>query len=337
MGKKMKFILKLVLAAGFALAQVASASDYTTTHTGQGTFYGYSGGGNCSLPYDATILTAAMNTTDYANSQACDSYIEVTNLNTSQKVVVRIDDQCPNCPAGNVDLAQTAFQQISPQEAGVIPISWRYVDGPSTPAKVYFKEGSSQWWAAIEVRNQRNPVASVAYRATGSGAAYTALVRQTYNYFLAASGMGPGPFDLQITDVFGNVLNVSNVPLTITTEISLGTQFPAALPTGSSSQSGGTSGSGSSSSGSSGSTLPATVSISTSDDWGKGYCNNVTVTNPNSTPLTWTVSFGITGTMYTSWNANLTVSGSTATATGVSWNQTIAAGASAAFGYCANR
>jgi expansin (peptidoglycan-binding protein) len=325
----MKSIYRISWAFGIILAGVSTAyaSAYDSIHTGQGTFYGYSGGGNCSIPFPSTVLTAAMNTTDYNTSEACGAYVEVTNLNTSKKVVVRIDDQCPGCSAGHVDLAQTAFAQISPISAGVIPISWRYVDGPSTPAVVYFKEGSSQWWAAIQVRNHRNPVASVAYRQTGSGGAYTTLSRQMYNYFLAPGGMGAGPFDLQITDVFGQVLNVTNIPLTITTDISLGTQFPAVLPAGGSS----------SSSDTSSSSQAATVSISTSSDWGQGYCNNVAVTNPNAFPLTWTVSFNVTGTVYTFWNANLVVSGSSVTATGVSWNQTLAAGATATFGYCANR
>ena len=44
--------------------------------------------------------------------------------------------------------------------------------------------------------------------------------------------MGAGPYDLRITDVFGQVLDVGSVPLMITTEISLGTQFPVHLPTG---------------------------------------------------------------------------------------------------------
>jgi len=322
----------LVLGSLFAALAMAQAG-YQSTHSGRGTFYGYGGGGNCSFPMPAsTVLTAAMNAADYNGSQACGAYIEVTNLNTQQTVVVRIDDQCPGCSVGNVDLSQEAFAKISPLGAGNIPITWKYVSGPSSPAKVYFKEGSSQWWAGIQVREHRNPVAAVAYRATGSGAAYSSLGREAYNYFIAPSGMGVGPYDLQITDVFGQVLNVGSVPLTITTEISLGTQFPVQLPTG---VTGGGSGSGSGGSGTT--TAPATVSLSPINEWTGGYCSNVNVTNPNTVPLNWTVSVAIDGTVSNYWNATVSQTGSQMTASGVDWNKTLAAGATTQFGFCANR
>lgn len=318
----------LVLGSFFAALAMAQAG-YQNTHTGRGTYYGYGGGGNCSFPMpSSTVLTAAMNAADYNGSQACGAYIEVTNLNTQQTVVVRIDDQCPGCSVGDVDLSQDAFAKISPLGAGQIPITWKYVSGPSTPAKVYFKEGSSQWWAGVQVREHRNPIAALAYRATGSGAAYTTLGREAYNYFIAPNGMGAGPYDLRITDVFGQVLDVGSVPLTITTEISLGTQFPVQLPTG-------VTGSGTGDTGTT--TAAATVSISPINDWTSGYCSNVNVTNPNTVPLTWTVSVSIAGTVSSYWNATLSQAGSQITASGVDWNKTLAAGATTQFGFCANR
>jgi hypothetical protein len=39
--------------------------------------------------------------------------------------------------------------------------------------------------------------------------------------------MGPGPYDIQITDVFGQKMSASGVALAVTTEIDLGQQFPA--------------------------------------------------------------------------------------------------------------
>ncbi len=306
---------------------------YQSTHTGKGTYYGYGGGGNCSLPMPAsTVLTAAINAADYNGSQACGAYIEVTNLNTMQTVVVRIDDQCPGCGVGDVDLSEQAFAKISPLGAGVIPIRWKYVDGPAAPAKVYFKEGSSQWWAGIQVREHRNPVASVAYRRTGSGSSYAGMAREAYNYFIAPSGMGTGPYDLQITDVFGNVLDVGSVPLQVTTEISTNQQFPQVLTTGAT-------GGGASGGGGAGTptTAPATTSLSPINEWNGGYCTNVNVTNPNSVPLTWTVKLTVAGTVTSSWNANLAQSGSELSASGVDWNKTLAAGATAQFGFCASR
>lgn len=326
----MKSIIKIgsLLALGSLFSALAMAqAGYQSPHSGRGTYYGYGGGGNCSFPTPSSaVLTAAMNAADYNGSQACGAYVEVTNLNTHQTVVVRIDDQCPGCSAGDVDLSQEAFAKISPLAAGQIPITWKYVSGPSSSAAVYFKEGSSQWWAGIQVRAHRNPVATIAYRATGSGASYSALGREAYNYFVAPRGMGAGPYDLQITDVFGQVLNVASVPLTITTETSLGAQFPVQLPTGVTGNGPGDT-----------STTSATASLSRINDWSSGYCSNVTVTNPNTVPLNWTVSVVIDGTVSSHWNATVSQAGSQMTASGVDWNKTLAAGATTQFGFCANR
>lgn len=221
------------VAAALALAIAGGAwaqGGYKDVHSGMGTYYGYSGGGNCSFPPPVGVLTAAMNTPDYNTAQACGAYIEVTNTDTAESVVVRIDDRCPECPAGNVDLSQDAFAKIAKLETGVIPIRWHYVSGPSTPAEVFFEDGSSQWWTAIQVRNHRNPVATLAYRPSGTTTPFVALERQMYNYFVAPSGMGPGPYDLKITDVFGNVLKKKGVALVTDTEISLHKQFPVVLP-----------------------------------------------------------------------------------------------------------
>ncbi len=200
------------------------------TYTGRGTFYGYDGGGNCSLPFPEHVLTVAINDSDYQGSQACGAYLEVLNPATSKKVVVRVDNRCPDCPPHGLDLAIPALAQIAPIDAGIVSLRWRYVSGPDTPASVVFKEGSSASWSALQVRNQRNAVASLAYRASGSGGTYVPLERQMYNYFLAPGGMGPGPFDLKITDVFGQVLEVSGVPLSVGPELSLGVQFPRCCP-----------------------------------------------------------------------------------------------------------
>ena len=59
--------------------------------------------------------------------------------------------------------------------------------------------------------------------------------------------------------------------------------------------------------------------------------------NPNATPLNWTVSFPVVGAVYTAWNATVSQSGTSASAVGVSWNQTLQAGATTSFGFCANR
>jgi expansin (peptidoglycan-binding protein) len=53
---------------------------------------------------------------------------------------------------------------------------------------------------AILAMNHRNPVRSLDARVGGR---WVALARQEYNYFVADKGLGPGPFDVRLTDSFG--------------------------------------------------------------------------------------------------------------------------------------
>ncbi len=213
-----------ILFCGSSFAVFADSS----VHTGEGTFYGYGGGGNCSFPMpDDTIYTAAMNATDYDGSAACGAVIEVTNMNTNQTVTVRIDDQCPECAKGDVDLDQDAFAEISPLVAGRIPISWKYVANEQAGnMKLYFKEGSSQWWTAIQVRDHKYPIVAMSYRVSGSGNDYTQLERKPYNYFVKNNGFGIGPYDFLITDFWGQTVEVKSVSLILNTEIDTAMQLP---------------------------------------------------------------------------------------------------------------
>ncbi len=80
----------------------------------------------------------------------------------------------------------------------------------------------------------------------------------------------------------------------------------------------------------------ATVALS--NDWGAGYCANVTVSNAGTAPTTgWTVVINLNQSVLSSlWSANQTTAGSTLTATPLAYNAAIGPGASVSFGFCAN-
>lgn len=300
-------------------------------HYGEGTFYGYGGGGNCSFPVPSQILTAAMNATDYNGSAACGGVIVVTNNDTGLSVKVRIDDQCPECAKGDVDLDQDAFAQIAELATGRIPISWHYVANDQAGSiKLYFKEGSSQWWTAVQVRDHLYPVSRLEYRVTGSGNGYVNVPRTSYNYFVAAAGFGVGPYDFRITDVWGQTVEAGGISLAVTTEIDTGMQFLLHDVDGQ----GGDDSGGDDTGGDAAS--PAETSLATISSWNSGYCATVTVTNPNRSPLTWSVSLDASGTVTNLWNARWSQAGTVLTASGVSWNATLGAGAFTEFGFCAD-
>lgn len=212
----------LALTMGGAQAQ----GGYDRPHEGEATFYGYGGGGNCSFPLPDRP-TAAMNHDDYDGSRACGACIEVTNPANGLSVEVRIDDQCPECAVGDVDLDQEAFAQIADLAQGRIPVRWSYVACSPPTISLYFKEGSSQWWTAVQVRDHRYPVARLAWRASGTTDAFKGVPRESYNYFVASSGMGPGPYDFKITDVYGHVVRIGKVALKAGVEIPTKKQFAA--------------------------------------------------------------------------------------------------------------
>ncbi|HEY0051180.1 MAG TPA: cellulose binding domain-containing protein, partial [Pyrinomonadaceae bacterium] len=80
-----------------------------------------------------------------------------------------------------------------------------------------------------------------------------------------------------------------------------------------------------------------TTDINIVNDWGGGYCADVTVANTTANPIDWTVSFTIEGTVSGLWNVAYVQNGNTVTAEGFSWNNIIQPQGSLAFNFCANR
>jgi endoglucanase len=85
----------------------------------------------------------------------------------------------------------------------------------------------------------------------------------------------------------------------------------------------------------SGGVLPGQVRIAS--DWGAGYCADVTVTNQTTAKTVWATDVAVQGTISQHWNAVASGSRGTVRFAGVDWNRELAPGASAQFGFCANR
>lgn len=204
-------------------AVITPCSEDEPTHSGEATYYDADGSGNCSFDPGGDLMVAAMNDADYAGAAACGACITADGPTGS--VTVRIVDRCPECPRGDVDFSREAFARIADLDAGRVAITWRYVpcdvDGP---LRYHFKDGSSEFWTAIQVRNHRHAIASVA---ADDGGTWRDLPREPYNYFLAEGGLGPGPLALRVTDIHGQVVADSGIPLGDDTEAAGADQFPA--------------------------------------------------------------------------------------------------------------
>ena len=198
--------------ASSSAAATSSSTSSVATGTwvsGKATFYGATGEGNCS--FDASpgdLDVAAMNQTEYDGSNICGAAVEV--VGPKGTVTVRITDRCPECGPSHIDLSEQAFAKVGNPVDGIIPITWRVVPRQvQGPVSYRIKEGSSQWWTAIQVRNHRYPIASLEVRGAGTGGNWQRLPRQMYNHFLLESGVGAGSFQVRITASNGAVLTDS--------------------------------------------------------------------------------------------------------------------------------
>lgn len=199
-----------------------------TVHTGDGTFYGGGYEGGCAMldPVSKDYWIVAMNLADYNNAQLAGAYIEVTGeLGTINMLVT---DLLPEGKKGDLDLYTDAFPLIAPVEKGRVPVSWKIIpldSAENAPVSYKYKEGSTEYWCGIQIRNHRYPVTRLEY--LDENGEFIEIERRQYNYFESDS-MGKGPFTFRITDIYGQIIIDENIPLSYDdTEIIQGhVQFP---------------------------------------------------------------------------------------------------------------
>ena len=73
------------------------------------------------------------------------------------------------------------------------------------------------------------------------------------------------------------------------------------------------------------------------DDWGTGYCADVTVTNNTCESVTWNVTVTVDGTVTHLWNGQFVQWEDSIVVEGDSWNSELEVGRSTSFGFCAIR
>jgi expansin len=208
-------------------------SGETAVYSGEATYYDATGRGSCS--FDASpenLMVAAIDDDEYfrfrgfGQATLCGAFIEVSGA--LGKVVVRLVDRCPDagCKSNHVDMSPQAFDRIAQRVQGRVPISWRLVFPElSGPIQFRFKEGSNQWWTAVQLRNHRTPIAKLEYR--NAQGQFVEIARTEYNYFVNPSGMGPGPYAFRITDIYGRTIVESNIPHREAQVVGGTQQFPA--------------------------------------------------------------------------------------------------------------
>ena len=177
--------------------------DTDGVHEGIATYYDADGSGACSFDASSDLDVAALNAAEWSGSAYCGACVDVTR--PEGNVRVRIVDLCPECKKGHLDLSESAFVKVAAKELGRVDIEWQFVScDVSGPMKYKYKDGSNQWWTAVQIRNHRYPIQKVEWSADGTN--FSELSRTDYNYFLAESGFGADPVTLRITATNGDVV-----------------------------------------------------------------------------------------------------------------------------------
>ena len=199
-----------------------------TVHTGDGTFYGGGYVGGCAMldPVSPDYWIVAMNHSDYNEAQLAGAYLEVTGELGTIKMLVT--DELPEGKKGDLDLYTDAFPLIAPVEKGRVPVSWKIIpldSAEDAPISFKYKEGSTEFWCGVQVRNHRYPITKLEY--LDENGDFVEIPRRPYNYF-ESRDMGKGPFTFRITDIYGQVIIDKDIPLSYDdTEIIPGhVQFP---------------------------------------------------------------------------------------------------------------
>jgi expansin (peptidoglycan-binding protein) len=228
----MRFTLLVLLAAcsgdDTGTPPGGACGDSPPAKTGEGTYYSATGAGNCSFdPSPNDLMVAAMNHPDYGTADWCGACLEVTGPQ-GNSVRVRVVDQCPECKTGDLDLSPQAFEMLSPLSAGRIKISWHEVAcDVSGPIDYHFKDGTNEYWTAIQIRNHRYPIAKLEAMKGGS---YKNIERLDYNYFVDTAGLGPGPYTLRVTDAHEHVVEDTGIALGAAVTRTGTAQFPECSP-----------------------------------------------------------------------------------------------------------
>lgn len=143
-----------------------SPKEYNKWFFGDGTYYGWTDGGNCALrdrPRAYISMKAvAINTNQYANSASCGACVEYIGLGPGSggkpitgKHIAYVHDRCPasECRRGSLDLSESGD--------GRWKIKFRFVKCPFRNRLSFLFEGSHQYYWKIQPRGLRVPARKV--------------------------------------------------------------------------------------------------------------------------------------------------------------------------------
>lgn len=99
------------------------------SYGGQGTYF-QPGQGACGWTASARDHIAALNSNQYGDmgqrSPHCGHWIWIRNKQTGARTRAQVQDACPGCQYGSLDLSPAAFDDLAPESQGVVQIEWDF-------------------------------------------------------------------------------------------------------------------------------------------------------------------------------------------------------------------
>ncbi|MES2622437.1 MAG: expansin EXLX1 family cellulose-binding protein [Bacteroidota bacterium] len=200
----------------------------TTNYVGSATYYQVTAIGNCSFPVPASpVYTVAINPFQYDTAASCGACMQITGPLGS--VTASIEDQCPGCTSGSLDLSPMTFAAIADTNLGITTMQWHYVPCPVVGnVNLYIGTNSNPYYIEAQVRNHRYAVSQLEFSTDGS--TFTAMARRSDNmFFISLSTAAAGPFTFRITDVLGATIIENNIPFSTGVELAGANQFPSCV------------------------------------------------------------------------------------------------------------
>ena len=214
---------KILIVISFLLIgiNIIKSQDSLGYYQGVASFYDFHGRGNCSYkPPSKPVYTAVVNTKQYNKAMLCGACLQVIgNIDT---LIVRVEDRCPGCRYGGIDLSRAAFSKVEKLAKGRAIVRWKVVPCPMSDNIQIFvsnKHGSST--ASFIVLNHKTPLKSVS---VWKDSLWVNLDRGHHNYFTLAK-KGGDYFNIQLRDWYGEEIIIDSVQLTHGTYIDLKKQF----------------------------------------------------------------------------------------------------------------
>ena len=170
--------------------------------------------GSCSLgPFPSGGRYVSLPPERFGRSAACGSYLTVQG--PRGQVRAEVVDLCPGCAADMIDLSRAAFTRIADPGPGSARVRFWPVDDPPLPGPLILRMGQTRTGLpTLQVRRHGNALAMVAVATPGTRAPTWQQLRLNANGIWVAGGhLGPGPFNIRITDTRGHQVVIPRVTL----------------------------------------------------------------------------------------------------------------------------